>query len=544
MFWEDMRVWQMGELMLIKNEKVLDFWKKLSDSVEKKPDGTKISNDDWKESSKEQLNFVPIAPAGYFLTHIAAICGAREKAAEEFAEDSEKSMEWIGEEYLNHAFLNKNNTISGWKYTLSLFLYNDKDQEERASTCWNHIWKRVKDESKGFTSELTLKELLDKILKANKEANNKEINGMEYERRINEESIEHLKGHLKNYSTKIMELWEEFGETKQFTNLCVRLCNGIKQIILTGAPGTGKTYIAEKAAELLGSPLPQTEEGPQPKKKRYYRVQFHPSYDYTDFVEGLRPIEGEDGKLSFVKKDGHFKKFCRDIVKKNKETCPEKEGKDDPGRKYFFLIDEINRADLSKVFGELMFCLESDKRGERVQTQYQTLPTYDVNKEEDVFSDGFFIPKNVYIIGTMNDIDRSVESMDFALRRRFVFCEIEVEETLLIKAFQSGNFGELLQKNAKKIAEQINALNKVIYNNEEGEEDKEGKELGLNKQYNISQGQFTGLPEEKNFDELREFVWKYRLEPLLREYVRGEDITKVDAFILKCQEKFGVESKS
>ena len=142
------------------------------------------------------------------------------------------------------------------------------------------------------------------------------------------------------------------------------ISNGATQIILTGAPGTGKTRMAKEVAEKLNG-------------KGYEFVQFHPSYDYTDFVEGLRPIEDKDNAgnttMVFRKVDGIFKKFCREVVKQNAEE-----------KKYFFLIDEINRADLSKVFGELMFCLETDKRGKdnAVQTQYQNLPTYDVKEKK------------------------------------------------------------------------------------------------------------------------------------------------------------------
>ena len=225
--------------------------------------------------------------------------------------------------------------------------------------------------------------------------------------------------------------------------------NGIRQIIFTGAPGTGKTYIAKKIAEKLGAELTYKKENP-----KYEFVQFHPSYDYTDFIEGLRPIQaGTDrnsggNNIQFAKLDGIFKKFCREVVtlnNKEKELNNEK-------KLFFFIIDEINRADLSKVFGELMYCLEKDKRGKenRVNTQYQNLPTYDLlineqkNKNNDVFWDGFYIPENVVIIGTMNDIDRSVESMDFALRRRFEWKEFVVNQNLLKDAFRSPVYGKII----------------------------------------------------------------------------------------------------
>ena len=175
-----------------------------------------------------------------------------------------------------------------------------------------------------------------------------------------------------------------------------------KQVIFTGAPGTGKTFSVREYV----------------KDKDYKFVQFHPSYDYSDFVEGLRPvvIDGQEDP-TFVRMDGIFKEFCRHIVEENHNE-----------KNYYFIVDEINRADLAKVFGELMFGLEESYRGEknRIQTQYKNLVTYKINNagkaepiEKDVFKDGFYIPENLYFIGTMNDIDRSVDSMDFALRRRF-----------------------------------------------------------------------------------------------------------------------------
>ena len=225
----------------------------------------------------------------------------------------------------------------------------------------------------------------------------------------------------------------------------------IRQIIFTGAPGTGKTYIAKKIAEELvadglGAKLPND--------KEYEFVQFHPSYDYTDFVEGLRPIQQSTGSnIEFAKMDGIFKKFCREVVKLNEKN---EENAEDSKLLYFFIIDEINRADLSKVFGELMYCLEKDKRGaeNRVNTQYQNLPTYvydkknkqtePIDSDKDKFDDGFYIPENVVIIGTMNDIDRSVESMDFALRRRFEWKEFVVNQDLLKDAFRSPVYGKII----------------------------------------------------------------------------------------------------
>lgn len=321
---------------------------------------------------------------------------------------------------------------------------------------------------------------------------------------------------------------------------------GVRQIIFTGAPGTGKTYTAGLVAENMGMgwTMPQYWEKLKAdrefwqKAPSYPLVQFHPSYDYTDFVEGLRPVE-MDGKPTFVKLDGSFKAFCRQVAEQNKVVA-----KNAQEHLYFFLIDEINRADLSKVFGELMFCLETDKRDMPVQTQYRNLPTYRIDqktrqvallpREEDIFADGFFIPQNVVILGTMNDIDRSVESMDFALRRRFEWREVAVTEEMLTQAFASGTFGAGLWENAGEAARRIMALNRII----SGGGSYEGSRFGLNRHYYISQGQFAHLPDTQKdnaLDELMQYVWDYRIKPLLQEYVRGEDEAAVGAFLQKCQ---------
>ncbi len=307
---------------------------------------------------------------------------------------------------------------------------------------------------------------------------------------------------------------------------------GCCQIIFTGAPGTGKTYYAKKIAEKLGSEI---SEG-----RNYRLVQFHPSYDYTDFVEGLRPIQVETNQkkeVSFAKVDGTFKAFCRKVVELN-----EKKGNNTD--RYFFVIDEINRANLSKVFGELMFGLERDKRGKNngFKTQYQKLRTYDIDKndyltkEEDCFYDEFYVPENVIIIGTMNDIDRSVDSMDFALRRRFEWREFEVTEKSLNAAFTAKKdngepiFGEVIAKNADSITSGVMQLNDKWINDT-------GRDHGLNKQYYISQGQFTGISYKGNdLNGLMNYIWTYRVESLLREYLRGED--DIDDLIAEAESNF------
>lgn len=370
-------------------------------------------------------------------------------------------------------------------------------------------------------------------------------------------------------------------------------------LVLTGAPGTGKTFMAQAIAEEMGC-----------GKDEMCFVQFHPSYDYTDFVEGLRPIEKSDGQVGFERKDGVFKEFCkRAIIKRangdksvigqideylalltecaNKKYPPfyedviypilkkynscfeiinnnlvyksitgsvvnnkvkrnvanlfiEKEvlkrsilncrlvsenpkydeiveilnrineyrninnKKKNDSKPYIFIIDEINRGEISKIFGELFFSIDPGYRGEKgkVKTQYQNLIP-----ESDVFADGFYVPDNVYIIGTMNDIDRSVESMDFAMRRRFTWKEVTPTET------QSMLDTLPCADEAKKT---MNRLNEEIANTD-----------GLGTAYMVGPAYFLKLGNNGG-DFLR--LWDMNIEPLLKEYLRGfrksDDILK------------------
>lgn len=315
------------------------------------------------------------------------------------------------------------------------------------------------------------------------------------------------------------------------------ITNGERQIIFTGAPGTGKTRMAKKIAEEMIN---------ERKAGEFKIIQFHPSYDYTDFVEGIKPIDSGNGEVVFRKIDGQFKKFCRNCFK-DKDGKTEREEKEGL---FFFIIDEINRADLSKVFGEIMYCLDKDKRGEngKLDTQYQFLPTYDAEGkklEDDVYKDGFYIPRNVVILGTMNDIDRSVESMDFALRRRFSFVEFEVTKEM-IEAGLIGIFKEEgkmdIDEIAKDIAERLDAVNEVICGNRESL----GANLGLNKQYYLSHGILANLGKEwdklkddnENFEKVLKDIFERRIKLTLKEYVRGEDEKEVTDFIKKCEDAF------
>lgn len=371
----------------------------------------------------------------------------------------------------------------------------------------------------------------------------------------------------------------------------INLLKANKNLVLTGAPGTGKTYLAKEIAKAMDAEVEF--------------VQFHPSYDYTDFVEGLRPVDDGEGHINFERKDGILKKFCKkatssisDLTLKSwnmlikhltqaNNSCEYKlpsnlltyklsliEGEnncilieevmtvggvlqilpmgnigyegvlnsyycwlecgkvsDNPfeysdsdnigcknvvleilakyynlplnnvvGNPFVFIIDEINRGELSKIFGELFYAIDPGYRGMKgkVKTQYQNL----INKD-DAFVDGFFVPENVYILATMNDIDRSVESMDFALRRRFAWKEIKPEDRLEM-------LSENLNKETREKAKRVMAnLNKAIT-----------KTRGLGSAYQIGPAYFLKLDKEHYNGDFAA-LWDMHIEVLLKEYLRG-----------------------
>jgi len=285
-----------------------------------------------------------------------------------------------------------------------------------------------------------------------------------------------------------------------------------KNLILTGAPGTGKTYLAMEIAKTLGA------EG-----DRYGFVQFHPSYDYSDFIEGLRPIKNKESKeIGFERKDGVFMAFCRKALEAYQEATDK-----DNAPKYVFIIDEINRGEMSKIFGELFFSIDQGYRGIKglISTQYSNLWTEDYdNTLEGDNKRKFYIPKNVYIIGTMNDIDRSVESMDFAMRRRFAFKEVKAEDRV-----------EMISENDKlgnhfdEIKLRMTNLNLCILTIQ-----------GLSSAYQIGASYYLKLKNyleegnltEKSWTEL----WDNHIYGLLFEYLRG--VPEQDKLISKLKRAF------
>ena len=403
---------------------------------------------------------------------------------------------------------------------------------------------------------------------------------------------------------------------KEYGNEYSRMLIESKNMIFRGAPGTGKSYLAKQIATDIISEgyFDKYESLDDEQKKQVEFVQFHPSYDYSDFVEGLRPRINDDGSMGFELKDGIFKSFVsrarrnyensqkpkeiveketsvqesmknffdnielgvdefktltgnsfyvssiddnfihitipgNDVVNKlvlsvgeikqmlesgltfnrvkditnffnkqfasqaysyefvilkaiqsNKIRTRQLSVETEPLKKYIFIIDEINRGEISKIFGELFYSIDPGYRGKsgEIATQYSNL---------QLGNEKFYIPENLYIIGTMNDIDRSVDSFDFAMRRRFRFIEIKADATSgMLDGLKSNRLddaaNELLPEEA---INRMTALNEAILEVED-----------LNENYQIGASYFLKL-KNLTFDEL----WTDCLRPLLQEYVQG-----------------------
>ena len=273
-----------------------------------------------------------------------------------------------------------------------------------------------------------------------------------------------------------------------------------KNVIFHGAPGTGKTYSVMNAVESLTGG----------DTDRYMLVQFHPSYGYEDFIDGIKPVKSSSTGINLELENGIFKNICKkafDNLKSKEDT-----------KSYFFIADEINRAELSRVFGELLLCLEEDKRlrfdkdrkllGIKIKTQNANLwePKHAIVIEKKGDKEEFFfgIPENLYFVGTMNDIDRSVDSFDMALRRRFTWIKTEFKDTALRKEFNG-------HKKLEKYIKVCNELNDYITIS------KDGYNLGLD--YQLGQSYFL-KPNDLIQDEL-DIVWARYIAPLLTEYLRS-----------------------
>ena len=260
-------------------------------------------------------------------------------------------------------------------------------------------------------------------------------------------------------------LEEVYIDEKDYDTI-VNLLKHKKNIILEGAPGVGKTFIAKR----LAYSMIDVEDF-----KRVKMVQFHQSYSYEEFIEGYRPKVNGDG---FEIKDGFFKKFC-DVAG------------EDMKNDYFLIIDEINRGNLSKIFGELFILIEGDKRGKEFE-----LPLLYSEKP-------FFVPENIHVIGLMNTADRSIAMIDYALRRRFAFFKLS-------PGFDSEGFQsyqrELHNSTFDELVEQIIKLNDAI-----GEDD------SLGDGFKIGHSFLCDFKPE-NVDEKLKNIVEYELVPLLEEY--------------------------
>lgn len=245
-------------------------------------------------------------------------------------------------------------------------------------------------------------------------------------------------------------------------NTMKNLLDRKKNIILCGPPGVGKTYMANRLAySILGS-----------KNKNHVEIiQFHQNYSYEDFIQGYRP-----SGTGFEIKSGPFYKFCKTAAS-------------DPENKYFFIIDEINRGNLSKIFGELLMLIEADKRGHEVKILYS--------------DDPFSVPENLYVIGMMNTADRSLAMMDYALRRRFSFIELKPafnEESFITcqTRFKNPMYDKLIKG--------IKEVNEMIL-----------KDPSLGEGCALGHSYLCLKKEEISPENLREIV-EYELIPLLKEY--------------------------
>lgn len=278
-------------------------------------------------------------------------------------------------------------------------------------------------------------------------------------------------------------------------------------VILYGPPGTGKTYAVKQSLDFIC----------QGDRSRYEFVQFHPSFTYEDFIEGIKP-KGvtPDGNIKFELVDGIFKRFC-------------KKAKANPYKKFYFVVDEINRANLSSVFGETLLCLEKDYRHDvqnskdenLIKTQYSTLIEEMIKenpaKEELAyhFKDGnayFGVPNNVFFIGMMNDVDKSIDAFDLALRRRFKWIRKDCDYDVIEQETKFRNGEEFT--NMDSYVKACRSLNDYI-----------NTKLGLGKSYEFGHSFFMKIPAMASRKEITtknlENLFQLHMSPTLKEYLRA-----------------------
>ena len=296
------------------------------------------------------------------------------------------------------------------------------------------------------------------------------------------------------------------------------LTKGSKNIIYYGAPGTGKTKFVKDRLDIL-----------DPNRARTEWVQFHSGFEYEDFIDGIKPVGIQNGNLNLALTNGIFKEFCLKAAQNDKEN-------------FFFIVDEINRADIAAVFGETLSLLEENCRGESIKTK-----NFPLSNQE------FFIPANIYFIGMMNDVDKSIDCFDLALRRRFTWILMECDYDVLndLDKKYSGykekckKLNNYITNDLKYLVEyedetrvkiksiqyydntenRDEAYNKLFPSTSDKDKEKEKEKkryektsaLNLGRAYEIGHSYFL-----KKAKMSEQEIWDRHIEPILREYIRTQ----------------------